>query len=170
MHEDAIDRLIRRWGEIYPDLDASALHLVGRVLVLAELLDRGVHQALAREKLTLGQFDILATLRREDATGGLSPGQLLKSVMLSSGGMTSRLDRLENAGLIVRTADPQDRRGVVVHLTPRGRATIDRATAVRFAQARESLPALSSVEQDMLAGLLRRWLCALTQEGVNASS
>jgi DNA-binding MarR family transcriptional regulator len=86
----------------------------------------------------------------------------MQSVMLSSGGMTSRLDRLEDAGWLKREADPTDRRGVKVVLTKAGRGLIDAATATRFAEAAKSMPPLSAKETRELAGLLRKWLEGLT--------
>src|SRR6188768_3437722 len=114
---DRIDRMTEQWRRVRPDLDPGALGVVGRVLVLAQFLDKSVNEALARHDLSLGQFDILATLRRDGGDSGLTPTQLMRSVALSSGGMTNRLDRLESAGLIAREPDPGDRRGVVIRLT-----------------------------------------------------
>jgi len=155
---DAIDRMIAAWRAARPDLDPSPLEVVGRVIVLAQHLERSVELALEWHGLTLGQFDILATLRRHGPKGGLSPSQLLESVMLSSGGMTARLDKLAEAGLVYRKADPDDRRVVKVALTAKGRRLIDAATATRFAEAAASLPPLSPDERNVLAELLRRWL------------
>jgi DNA-binding MarR family transcriptional regulator len=155
---DVIDKLVDDWRTARPDLDPAPLEVVGRVLVLAQHLEESVEAALAKHNLTLGQFDILATLRRHGPRGGLTPSDLLGSVLLSSGGMTARLDKLEEAGLIVRVPDPDDRRMVVIELTPKGRRVIDAATATRFAEAKASLPPLSATEMQTLAGLLRRWL------------
>jgi DNA-binding MarR family transcriptional regulator len=155
---DVIDRMLEAWREARPDLDPAPLAVVGRVIVLAQHLERSVETALEKHGLTLGEFDILATLRRHGPKGGLTPSQLLESVMLSSGGMTARLDRLAQAGLIYRKADKDDRRKVVVDLTAKGRRVIDSATATRFREAGDSLPPLSPEELRALAGLLRRWL------------
>ena len=155
---DVIDDLLAAWRETRPDLDPTPLGVVGRVIVLAQHLEESVEAALAKHGLTLGQFDILATLRRNGPRGGLTPSRLLESVLLSSGGMTARLDKLEEAGLILRTPDASDRRMVVIELTPKGKRVIDAATATRFAEAKESLPPLSAGEMQMLGGLLRRWL------------
>src|SRR5262245_58586308 len=102
---DVIDRLLDAWRTARPDLDPAPLALVGRVIVLAQHLEESVGMALEKHGLTLGQFDILATLRRHGPRGGLTPSELLRSVMLSSGGMTARLDKLEEAALIQRVAD-----------------------------------------------------------------
>jgi DNA-binding MarR family transcriptional regulator len=155
---DVIDDLLAVWRETRPDLDPTPLGVGGRVIVLAQHLEESVEAALGKHGLTLGQFDILATLRRNGPRGGLTPSRLLESVLLSSGGMTARLDKLEEAGLILRTPDASDRRMVVIELTPKGKRVIDAATATRFAEAKASLPPLSAGEMQMLAGLLRKWL------------
>lgn len=157
---DPVEPLLAAWRAARPDLDPAPLGVIGRVLVLARRLERQVDAALAPHALTLGQFDILATLRRHAPDGGLTPKALLRSVVLSSGGMTSRLDRLEDAGFITRSADPDDRRGVVVHLTAKGRNVIDAATATRFADAEAALAPLSAAERKQLTSLLRKWLGA----------
>jgi DNA-binding MarR family transcriptional regulator len=155
---DVIDRMIAAWRAARPDLDPSPLEVVGRVIVLAQHLERSVELAPERHGLSLGQFDILATLRRHGPKGGLSPSQLLESVMLSSGGMTARLDKLCEAGLIYRKADPDDRRVVKVALTAKGRRVIDAATRTRFAEAAAALPPVERDELATLSELLRRWL------------
>jgi DNA-binding MarR family transcriptional regulator len=162
---DRLDDLIAKWLAARPDLDPSPLGVVGRVILLARFLEQSVGMALEKHELTLGQFDILATLRRHDPKGGLPPRELLKSVVLSSGGMTARLDALEAAGLIARKADPGDRRMVLIELTATGRRVIDAATVTRFAEAKASLPKLSADELETLAGLLRRWLAGIPEPG-----
>src|SRR5262249_8109047 len=155
---DVVDRLLAKWREVRPDLDPSPLETVGRVIVLAQHLERSVETSLEKHGLTLGQFDILATLRRNGKKGGLTPSQLLESVVLSSGGMTARLDALAEAGLIKRKTSEEDRRMVVIELTSKGRRVIDHATKTRFAEAKGSLPTLNETEMTTLTSLLRRWL------------
>ena len=155
---DLIDRMNEQWRQVRPDLDPAPLEVVGRIFVLAQHLERSANEVLTPHGLTLGQFDILATLRRQGPAGRLTPTQLMRSVVLSSGGMTNRLDRLEEAGLIRREPDPADRRGIVVGLTDKGLALIDAATATRFAEAEKSLAPLGPRQARELAGLLRTWL------------
>ena len=163
---DAIDELLAAWRVARPDLNPAPLALVGRILVLARRLERRVEAALGKHKLSLGQFDILATLRRAEDEPGLAPTRLWKSVMLSSGGMTNRLDKLEAAGLVARRPDPADRRGLVVSLTAKGRRVIDAATATRFKDAKGSLPALSARDRVKMEAMLRVWLNGLDADGV----
>lgn len=158
---DTVDAVIADWRAVRPNLDPSPLGLVGRVLVLADHLQRSVDAALEKHSLSLGLFDILATLRRNGKKGGMTPGQLLKSVVLSSGGLTSRLDKLEAGGLIERGDDPADRRGVVVTLTAKGKRVIDAATATRFDEAKKSLPPIPPAERQALEETLRLWIAAL---------
>ena len=155
---DAIDALLTAWRTARPDLDPTPLGLVVRVIVLAKRLERSVDAALQKHGLTLGQFDILATLRRSGMKGGLTPTQLLESVVLSSGGMTARLDQLAKEELIARKGDASDRRKVVVELTAKGRKLIDAATTTRFEEAKRSLPDLKASELKELEALLRAWL------------
>ena len=157
---DPVARVIAEWAITRPDLDASPLELIGRVLILAERLTARVELILKPFALTLGQFDILATLRRQPE-GRLSPGGLLAHMVLTSGGMTARLDKLESLGLVVRAADPDDRRGVVVALSSKGRKLIDRATAARMAEAHAALPALTAAERSELTRLLVAWVAAI---------
>ncbi len=94
----------------------------------------------------------------------MTPGELIKSVILSSGAMTNRLDRLENAGLIKRQQDTKDRRGVVVTLTPKGKKLIDKATETRFQEAAEVISVLNEMDRNDLVCLLRKWLLQLEKK------
>lgn len=83
------------------------------------------------------------------------PSEFAGTLMLTSSGTTKRLDRLERAGLIARTPDPGDRRGILITLTAAGRERIDAITAAHLDNERALLAGLSDAERGRLADLLR---------------
>jgi DNA-binding MarR family transcriptional regulator len=115
----------------------------------------------ARAGLQAGEFDVLATLRRSGAPFTLSPTQLYEAAMISSGGMTDRLDRLERAGLVIRRPDPKDRRGKLIVLTDPGKRLIDEALSRHVANEERLLLSLSEGEQETLSALLKKLIAAL---------
>lgn len=121
---DEIVEEVRGW---LPDVDTAGLPITGRILRLARYLEAGREAELVRFGLTLGDFDMLATLRRRAADKSIKIRDLQLSLMLSSGGTTKRLDRLETAGLIERHPDPNDRRGTLIKLSPQGLDLINEA-------------------------------------------
>lgn len=160
MEKDTIDVLVGQWRRLRPELDPSAMSVEGRILRLAGLLERRLGTLLAPWGVDPGQFDVLATLRRCGGRRGLCPTDLVGAAMLSSGAMTNRLDRLETAGLVRRTPDPEDRRGIRVCLTPKGRRLVDAVIASRFAAADETIACLTPKEARATAAALRKLLFA----------
>ena len=158
---DRIDRIGEQWRRERPDLDLSALELVGRLLRAAELADARLTAGLAGFGLQPGWFDLMAALRRAGAPYELSPTELMSSTMLTSGGITKRLDRLVEAGLVERRPDPNDRRGTRVRLTRRGKGAIDRALAAHVANEEQLLSALSAADRRALDAALRKLLESL---------
>lgn len=140
---DAIDEIVDDLGEHYPDLEAVGLPIVGRILRLARYLEARREAQLDSYGLTPADFDVLATLRRKASTSAINVRELQHSLMLSSGGMTKRLDRLETGGLLERHRDPNDRRGVLIAITDDGRDLIDQA-----------LPAVTNAESDLVAATI----------------
>lgn len=124
---DAIDQVVNDLRNWRPELEVIGLPITGRVLRLAQYLTGGREQQLAEFGLTVADFDVLATLRRRAGTESVNVGDLQHAMMLSSSGVTKRLDRLETAQLIERHPDPNDRRGVLIRLTQPGLDLIDRA-------------------------------------------
>ena len=151
---DLIDLVIDQWRRVRPDLDPRGMGTSGRALRVAKLLERRTEEVLRPFGLSLWQFDVLATLRRTDCD--LSPGELLDATMLTSGAMTHRIDRLEAASLVERRPDPDDRRGVRVHLTGAGRRLVDRAVEARFEEASRIEGVLDPGEAETLARLLAK--------------
>ncbi|MFB9427807.1 MarR family winged helix-turn-helix transcriptional regulator [Streptoalloteichus tenebrarius] len=159
--EDAVAAIIEQWRRERPDLDPSPIGVVGRLGRLAVLIDRGLAQNFARFDLSGWEFDVLAALRRSGEPFRLTVGRLQSTMMISSGTMTHRLDRLEKRGLVERAPDPTDRRGVLVQLTAGGREVVDEAVVAHLDRERQLLSGLDESGQRQLADLLRRLLVHL---------
>jgi DNA-binding MarR family transcriptional regulator len=153
---DGVDLIIEQWRRERPDLDPSPIGVVGRISRLARELEQRLEVVYREHGLESGWHDVLATLRRVGPPHQLRPTDFSSALMLTSSGTTKRLDRLEQAGLIRRDPDPEDRRGVLITLTAAGRTLIDAVTEAHLANERRLLEALSGPEQRRLAGLLRK--------------
>jgi DNA-binding MarR family transcriptional regulator len=160
VEHDAIDRLIEGWRRQRPDLDPEPLAVIGRLQRAGAHASGRIDGWLMDHGLEQGWFDLLSALRRAGAPHELTPTQLARSLMLSSGGLTKRLDRMQAVGLIERRPDPRDRRGVLVRLTRTGRSAVDAAVASHLAEEQKLLAVLTQDEREQLAGLLRRLLIA----------
>ncbi|GAA3974925.1 MarR family transcriptional regulator [Streptomyces marokkonensis] len=152
---DPVDAIIDQWAEVRPDLDTAAMEVFGRVFRLARAMGDRMEKAYTRFGISRGEFDALATLRRSGEPYTLSPRQLSATLMLTTGGMTGRLDKLERAGLLRRSPDPHDRRGLQVTLTDRGLELIDEAVGAGLAVQTEALSVLDDERAGQLAVLLR---------------
>jgi DNA-binding MarR family transcriptional regulator len=153
--QDEVDRLVEAWARERSDLDLRPMEVLSRVSRLGHHLDRARRQAFSEHDLEPWEFDVLAALRRAGAPYELSPGRLLKETLVTSGTMTNRVDRLAARGLVERLPDPHDRRGVLVRLTDRGRATVDGALSGLLDRERDLLGGLDPADQQRLAALLR---------------
>ncbi|MGW3667676.1 MarR family winged helix-turn-helix transcriptional regulator [Streptomyces sp. NPDC005141] len=158
--KDPVDAIIEQWAAVRPDLDTAAMEVFGRVFRLSRAMGDRMEKAYARYGISRGEFDVLATLRRSDAPYTLSPRQLSATLMLTTGGMTGRLDKLERAGLLRRSPDPHDRRGLRVTLTDEGLRLIDEAVGAGLDVQTAALSALDNEQAVQLAGLLRPLLAA----------
>jgi DNA-binding MarR family transcriptional regulator len=164
MHErphNHIDQIVDQWRRERPDLNVAPLAVFGRLFRTVRLADAALGEMLADHKLQAGWFDVLAALRRAGAPYELNPTQLMRATMVSSGGMTKRLDRLAQAGLVERKLDPTDRRGTLIKLTRRGKATIDKAIEVHLTNEEQLLRSLTSAQRRTLDDLLRTLLADL---------
>jgi DNA-binding MarR family transcriptional regulator len=160
MHEDEIDRIVGQWNKERPDLDVSPTHVLQRITRLSLLQEVTFARVFASHGLTWGEYLVLAALRRAGPPYRMNPTALYGSVLLSSGGMTKRLDHLERAGLVERLPDPADRRGRLVALTDRGRELVDAAVIDHLANQERLLGALSASERGKLSDLLRKLLAS----------
>lgn len=153
--EDEVDRLVAAWRRERPDLDVSPMEVLSRVSRLATHLDRARKQAFAEHGLEPSEFDVLSALRRAGEPYRLSPGQLVQETLVTSGTMTHRVDRLVSKDLVDRTPDPDDRRGVQVQLTSKGRAAVDGALDALLSSERELLAGLGADDRSTVASALR---------------
>ena len=154
----------QQWQRELPQMDTSAMQLAGQLGTVAQLMARDwLNPLFAQHGLQPGEFDVLATLRRSGAPYALTPTALYEAAMLSSGGMTNRIDRLEAAGLIERQKHPSDRRGVLVALTSQGRELIDKLVLLHVANEQRMLASLTAREQGQLGQLLAKLLQGMAQ-------
>lgn len=156
--KDAVDAITAQWFAVRPDLDTAPMGVFGRIYRIARAMGDAMERVYNRYGISTGEFDVVATLRRSGAPYTLSPRQLSATLMLTTGGMTGRLDKLEKAGLLTRSPDPHDRRGLQVTITERGLALIDEAVGAGLEAQATALKGFDAAEIDVLTGLLRKLL------------
>lgn len=155
---DRVDQILAQWNRERPDLDVAPMGLIGRLGRIAHHLSREMDRTFAAHGLNAASFDVLATLRRSGPPYGLSPGDLLDTMMITSGTMTNRVDRLEEAGLVERVHNPDDGRSVIISLTEKGFSVIDAAVAAHVETQARLVASLSAADRATLDALLARFL------------
>jgi DNA-binding MarR family transcriptional regulator len=160
---DGVDLILGQWARERPELDTQAMGVFGRVARIAAIVNEAMEHTYAQHGISRADFDVLATLRRSGEPFQLSPGALSSALMLTTGGMTGRLNRLEGAGLVARSADLEDRRGLVVTLSDRGRELIDAAVVSGVESLQELLADIPAGDRSQLSDLLRELLAAVTR-------
>ena len=153
-----MDELVEAWARERSDLDLRPVAVFSRISRLARHLDLARRAAFSAHDIESWEFDVLAALRRAGEPYELSPGRLLRETLVTSGTMTNRIDRLAGRGFVERYPDPEDRRGVIVRLTPAGKAAVDAAFDALLAAEHQLLADLPPGQQRDLANLLRRLL------------
>jgi DNA-binding MarR family transcriptional regulator len=153
---DGVDLIIEQWRRERPDLDSSPIGIIGRISRLAREIEQRLERVYREQGLEPGWHDVLATLRRSGPSYRLRPSEFTNALMLTSSGTTKRLDRLEQAGLIARDPDPDDRRGTLITLTAAGHKLIDTVTEAHLENERRILSALTDADRKRLADLLRK--------------
>ena len=162
MDRDEVDELVEAWHRERADLDLAPVEVFSRVSRLSRLLDKARREAFTTHKIESWEFDVLAALRRAGKPYQLTPGALLRQTMVTSGTMTNRVDRLADRGLVERSPDPRDRRGVLVTLTAAGKSTVDGAFESLLTRERGLLADLSEDDHAQLAALLKRLMVPLS--------
>jgi DNA-binding MarR family transcriptional regulator len=158
---DAIDRVESDWRRERPDIDVSSMGIVSRIWRIGRHLERQRKEQLAEFGSDRGTIDVLGMLRRSGPSYRRSAGELMRSSLITSGGVSQRLDKLENAGLITRDIDRGDRRRIDVQLTPAGVELVDSLLAGLMEHDTEITQALTLSEQRKLRVLLRKLLLSL---------
>ncbi|SDX99273.1 DNA-binding transcriptional regulator, MarR family [Micromonospora pattaloongensis] len=161
MTSDAVDRIVEQWRRERPDLRPEPMAVFGRIYRLARIVGDAQEKVYARWGITRGEFDVLAALRRAGIPYTLSPKAMTATLMLTSGGMTGRLDKLERAGLVTRSPDPADRRALQITLTESGKRVIEEAVGAGLEVQRRALDRLPEADRARLGDLLRDLLAAV---------
>lgn len=169
-HDDAADardhvaRIQQEWARERPEVDVSPQGVIGRLHRLAAHLTAELAPVFEARGLSAGEFDVLAALRRAGEPFARTPSELAESTMITSGGLTKRVDRLESAGLVERRASESDGRSRVVALTTVGRELVDRAFDAHMANEQRLVGLLAADDRAALEPILTRWLAALRHE------
>ena len=158
---DQVDNFRAAWARELPDVDTEGMAIIGRARRITLKLRDGIEAIFASHGIEAGEFDVLGTLLRAGRPYRLRPTELYRSLMVSSGGLTNRLTRLEKASLIRRAPAAEDGRSLLVELTPAGRRLAERAFREDMAHEKAVLQSLSAGERRQLAGLLRKLSLAL---------
>ncbi|MEP2718595.1 MarR family transcriptional regulator [Pseudophaeobacter sp.] len=153
---DHVDFITDQWARERPDLDVSAMGIIGRVARLYLSYQEGMQVTFARFGLNAAKFDVLATLRRAGTPYRLSPGELLKATMVASGTMTNRIARLEADGLVLRQINPEDSRSFLIELSAKGLTLIDQVVEEHVATQEGLLAAMPEKERAAFQTLLSR--------------
>ena len=162
---DHVDFVLDQWATERPDLDMAPMGVVGRLLRLTRRIDAELDRTFSAHGLDRPAFDVLATLRRAGSPHRLTPAQLMRASMVTSGAITQRLDRLERRGLVTRSPSEHDGRGVDVTLTAEGKRLIDAALPDHLANEQRLLAALTPAQRKALTDTLRRLLESLGDTG-----
>jgi len=161
VENDVVDRIVRQWRAERPDVDVSPIEVIGRISRLSRLIDRRLAENFAAHHIESWMYDVLATLRRCGTPYELSPGDLVRQTMVTTGAITNRIDRLAERGFVERRTSDIDRRKVIVGLTSSGLRLVDEVAPGHYELERHLLESLSSTQRRRLAADLRTMLLHL---------
>jgi DNA-binding MarR family transcriptional regulator len=158
---DHVQYVLEQWRREAPELDRSPFAVVGRISRLARLLEPELERVFAAHGVSGGEFDVLAALRRAGRPYRLSPTELSRALIVTSGGMTKRLNALESRGLIRRRRDPTDGRSTIVSLTREGKRLVEAILPEHVANESRLVSTLRATDRAQLARLLETLAIAL---------
>ncbi|MBN9644323.1 MarR family winged helix-turn-helix transcriptional regulator [Corynebacterium mendelii] len=158
---DCVDRIMAQWAQLRPEIDSHEMALAGRLLRLTRAVSSDISANLAQFGLEPWQFDVLATLRRVGEA--VTARRLAESTMVSQPALTNRVDKLVSKGWVFRTVDPNNRRQVLISLSPEGTELLDRVFPTHIEVCRTTPPGLTPEQREELEALLRLALVAVEQ-------
>lgn len=161
---DHVERVRAQWARELPDLDTTPTAILGRAYRLSNLVRPSIEETFAGFGLDRGEFDVISTLRRSGPPYRLTPTALYRFLMITSGGLTHRLGRLEKAGLIRREKSAEDGRSLLVVLTELGFRRAEEALRADMASEAQFLASLDPAKRAALAELLKELLATLETE------
>jgi DNA-binding MarR family transcriptional regulator len=160
-----IDETIRTWSDERPDLNFASMELSLKLNSIVRAVSDDISRQLEETGINLGEFDVLATLRRHGRGAKLTPKEIAAATFVTPSGLTSRLARLEKMGLISRHADPRDGRGALIKITAAGKRVADRGIEVVVATEDRYMNELSEQMKKGLDQSMTRLLKTLEVSG-----
>ena len=158
---DKVDLILEQWAREMPTMDVGPMGVIGRLNRCAALMRRRLDATFEQFGLSNWEFDVLATLRRAGAPHQLAPTALFCQLMVTSGTMTHRLQRLEAQGWVTRAPNPADARSMLVQLSPAGLELIERAVLAHVENEKNIIAPLGAVGAAELDAQLRKLLAML---------
>ncbi|MFD1384886.1 MarR family winged helix-turn-helix transcriptional regulator [Rhodanobacter aciditrophus] len=153
---DHVTKILNQWANVRPDLDCTPMGIIGRVGRLEKFLSPEIEKVISDHNMSRIEFDLMATLRRSDTP--LTPTELYKATLLSSGAVSVKLDKLVTQGWVERLHNETDRRSCRVALTQLGKEIIDPAVNAHVTNQKKLLDSLTAEEHEVLGNLLGKWL------------
>ena len=163
--EGRLHRRVRMALATWPQIDPAVEAIVNQIGDAHEYLTGEMRESLAHVGLTIEEFKVLLELRG----GPQTHGSLSRNLAVSTGAMTNRLDKLEREGLVSRSRDPNDRRGVLLSLTEAGSERLDAYIDRGARRERQLLEGLTQSEKRGLNDLLAKLLDSLRAEQSGSS-
>lgn len=157
--QDFVDILIEEWNAVRPELDLEGVALVARLVRLSQYFTNRLDSNFDVYGTNRGEFEVLAALARHPETS-LTPKEIHRKILVSSGGLSNRLRRLEEKGLIRRDEDPCDGRGVIVKLLPKGLSLVEEVLLSHIAIEKQMVRVLDAQEKEQLIRIMKKLLVA----------
>lgn len=157
---EILDDTIGTWRKERPDIDFEGMALFLKMSAVVQSIIERFRSDIVELGITLSEFDVLATLRRNGPKAVLTPSHIARVAMVKPSGLAHRLTQLENAGLISRSPDPADRRSALLRITPNGRRVVDRAIEILADHKNMAFSDLTERQRESLEQLLDKLIDA----------